>query len=140
MNKLEKQYKSDGCDISLARLRQSGEFSAPPDMHSKIKASLEAIAHIKDISFVINKPGFEILVSKEPERLMAIVKSKCFLEKNIDIHRIHIPVPKAQIADPEESVKQAPSASATPNVTSVNISHSTVTITIGNLAMQAVSK
>jgi hypothetical protein len=143
MNKLEKQYKSDGCDVSLARIRQSGDFLAPPDMHSKIKDSLQALAQIRDTSFEINEPGFEILVSKEPERLFTLVKSKCFLEKNVDTHRIYIPVPKTKVADVEDGVKQTRStgatASATPSATSVNISHSTVTIVIGDLSTQAVS-
>ncbi|CAF3126306.1 unnamed protein product [Rotaria sp. Silwood2] len=141
--KLEKQYKSDGCDISLNRLRRHSEFIAPPDMHSKIEDSLEALTKIREISFEIDEPGFEVLVSQELERLLAIVKLKCFLEKTIETRNIHIPIPKAWIASLDNEVKQAQSATITatalPNKTSVNIGHSTVTILTGDLTTQAVS-
>jgi len=143
MNKFEKQYKPDGCDISLARLRNHCEFIAPLDMHSRRKDSLEALAQIRDISFEINEPGFEVLVSKEPERLITLVKSKCLLEKSIETHRVQIPIPKARVADLEDGVKQSASASATasakPNATTVSIAHSTVTISIGDITVQPVS-
>ncbi|CAF3405365.1 unnamed protein product, partial [Rotaria sp. Silwood2] len=139
--KLEKQYKSDGCDISLNRLRRHSEFIAPPDMHSKIEDSLEALTKIREISFEIDEPGFEVLVSQELERLLAIVKLKCFLEKTIETRNIHIPIPKAWIASLDNEVKQAQSATTTatalPNKTSVNIGHSTVTILTGDLTTQA---
>jgi hypothetical protein len=142
MNKLEKQYKSDGCDVSLSRLRHSCEFIAPVNMHSKIKDNLEALAQIRETSFDINEPGFEVVVSKEPERLTTLVKSKCFLEKTTETHRVHIPIPKARVADLEDGVKQTQTASATastlPNVASVSIGHSTVTISFGDLTAQAV--
>ena len=143
MNKLEKQYKADGCDVSLTRLRRNGDFLAPLDMHSKIKDSLRVLAQICDTSFSVNEPGFEVLVSKEPQRLFGLVKSKCFLEKSIETHRIYIPLPKSQIPDVEDGEKQtqsaSASASATSNSTSVNISHSTVSILTGDLTAQPVS-
>ncbi|CAF1381804.1 unnamed protein product [Adineta steineri] len=138
MTKLEKQFKSDGCDISVARLRHQREFLAPLEMHSKIKDSLEALAQIRDITFEINEPGFDVLVSKEPERLMNIVKSKCWLEKTIDTYRDYISPPKARISDVEDRIKQTQTASAPSNVTSVTMNHSTVTISIGDLTTQNV--
>jgi hypothetical protein len=140
MNKLEKQYKSDGCDVSLTRLRHNCEFIAPPDMHSTIKDNLESLAQIREISFDVNEPGFELLVSKESERLIHLVKSnKCFLEKKIETYRDHILIPKARVADLEDDVKQTQTASASSNVASVNIGHSTITIAFGDLTAQAVS-
>ncbi|CAF5173260.1 unnamed protein product, partial [Rotaria magnacalcarata] len=99
VNKLAKKYKSDGLDLNLTRLRQNGEFIAPMSIHSKITESLEALAQINENSFEIDEPGFEILVSKKPERLLTIVNSKCYLEKTIESRRIHIPIPKARIAE-----------------------------------------
>ncbi|CAF4120126.1 unnamed protein product, partial [Rotaria sordida] len=141
--KLEKQYKSDGCDISLNRLRYNCEFIAPLDMHSKIKDSLEILTQIHETSFEIDEPGFETLVSQGLERLLTIVKSKCFLEKTIETRRIHISIPKARIANFNDEIQQiqdtSTTAKALSNMTSVNIGHSTVTILIGDLTTQAVS-
>jgi hypothetical protein len=141
VNNIEKQYKSQGCDVSLARLRRNCEFLAPPDMHSEIKDKFEALAQIQDTTFTIDEPGFEILISKEPERLTSLVKSKCFLEKTIETCRVHIPIPKARVADLEDGIKQptGATASALPNTTSVTINHSTLTILTGDLATQKVS-
>jgi len=139
MNKLEKEYRSIGCDISLRRLRESCEFLAPLDMHSEIKDKLQALAQIRDISFDIVEPGFELLISKEPERLTSVVKSKCYLEKTIDTHRDHIPIPKARETDLDDRTKSTNGASANPSgVTSVSIGHSTMTIVTGDLTAQAV--
>ncbi|CAF4559652.1 unnamed protein product, partial [Rotaria socialis] len=142
LNKLAKKYKSDGLDLNLTRLRQNGEFIAPTDIHSEITESLEALAQINENSFEIDEPGFEILVSKEPERLLTIVNSKCYLEKTIESRRIHILIPKARITELSHGIKQSASSSAVakalPTSTSVNVGHSKVTILIGDLAAQAV--
>jgi len=143
MNKFEKQYKSDGCDVSLARLRHNCEFIAPPDLHSTIKEHLQELAKIYDTSFDVNEPGFEVLVTKEPERLITLVKSKCFLEKKIETYHDNIPIPKSRITDLEDGIKQlqttTTTASASPNITNVNIGSSTVSILLGTLTSQAVS-
>lgn len=139
MNRLAKQYKSDGCDLSLTRLQQSCEFLAPPDMHSKIKDNIQALAQIHETSFDVNEPGFEILVSKETDRLLSLVKSKCYLEKTIDTFSDPIPVPNARIADPDDGITQTHTASALPNIASVNIGNSTITIALGDLITHAVS-
>jgi len=136
---LEKQYKADGCELTLVRLRQHGEFIAPPDMHSKIRESLEALAQIEERTFEIKDSAFEVLISKEPERLLSIVKSKCYLEKQVKTDRIYIPLPTAQTADPEDLVQQQPQAASTTNSASINIGNSTITIAIGDLTAQAVS-
>lgn len=137
MNKLEKEYKSYGCDISLTRLRQNCEFLAPLDMHSDIKDKLQALAQIRDTSFDIMEPGFDLLISKEPERLFSLVKSKCYLDKKIDTCRVQFPIPKARCAVDLDN--ETNGASANPSgVTSVNIGHSTLTITTGDLTAQAV--
>ncbi len=140
MNKLEKECKSDGCDISLTRLRRNCEFLAPIDMHTEIKDKLQALAQIRDISFDINEPGFEILISKEPERLLSLVKSKCYLEKTIETYCDRIPIPKARVAGiVDDEIKLTTSATTRPSgLTSVNIGHSTVTIVMGDLSTQAV--
>ncbi|CAF3561359.1 unnamed protein product [Rotaria sp. Silwood1] len=140
--KLEKQYKSDGCNVSLNRLRHHCEFIAPPDMHAKIKDSLEALTQIRDSSFEIDEPGCEALISQESERLLTIVKLKCFLEKTTETRRIHISIPRARAANLDDDIKQAQSTSTIanelPNKTSVNIGHSTVTILTGDLTTQTV--
>jgi hypothetical protein len=138
LNKLEKHYKVDGCDLSLIRLRQHGDFLAPVDMHSKINDTLEALAQIDETTFEIKSSAFEVLITTEPERLFSLVKSKCYLEKKVRTHRINIPVPKAQVPDLEDLAKQSQNASAT-NTTSINIGNSTITIAIGDLTAQAVS-
>ncbi len=135
---MEKQCKADGCELSLVRLRQQGDFLAPLDMHSKIKDSLEALAQIEELTFEIKSSAFEILISKEPERLLSIVKFKCYLEKQVKTDRIHILVPTAQAADPEDLVQQ-PQAASTTNSPSINIGNSTITIAMGDLTTQAVS-
>ncbi|CAF4251195.1 unnamed protein product, partial [Rotaria magnacalcarata] len=82
------------------------------------------------------------LVSKKPERLLTIVNSKCYLEKTIESRRIHIPIPKARIAEFSHGIKQSASSSAVAKAlstsTSVNVGHSKVTILIGDLAAQPV--
>ncbi|UJR14781.1 hypothetical protein I4U23_001769 [Adineta vaga] len=140
LSKLEKRYKPNGCDISLVRLRQHGEFIAPPDLHSKIKDSLDELTKIEEISFEVTEQGFDILVSKDLERLYHIAKPKCYLEKSIEICREHIPIPTARIADLDDGVNQKSTiaSSASSRVTSVTIGHSTVTICIGDLTAQAV--
>ncbi|CAF3934972.1 unnamed protein product [Rotaria magnacalcarata] len=59
LNKIEKQYKGDGCDISLTRLEQHGHFLAPVDMHSRIKDTLEALklAVIFYVRFILAFPS-----------------------------------------------------------------------------------
>ena len=143
-NKLEKQCKADGCEISLSRLQQQGEFLAPPDMHDKIKANLEALVQITELTFEIKRNAFDILTSKEPDRLLSLVKSKCYLEKKIQTARALIEIPRAQIADPDESSTSAATAAATPmpqatSGTSLAIGNSAISITIGDLTAQTVS-
>ncbi len=137
-NKLEKQYKIEGCELSLIRLRQHGDFLAPPDMHSKIKDSLEALAQIDEHVFEIKNNAFEVIINKEPQRLFSIVKSKCYIETKVQTNRIFISVPKSQVADREDLAQQPQNTSAI-NSTSMNIGNSTITIAIGDLAAQAVS-
>ncbi|CAF4447014.1 unnamed protein product, partial [Adineta steineri] len=69
-------------------------------MHTKIRDSLTALIQINEITFEIgNSSAFEVLIEKEPERLISLVRSKCYLEKEIRAYPIDIPVPKAQIVD-----------------------------------------
>ncbi len=123
--------------MNLIRLRQHGDFLAPPDMHSEIKKSLEALVQINEITFEIKDTAFAVLINKEPQRLFSLVKSKCYLDKQVQTRRISIPVPKAQVADLEDTAKQSQTASAT-NSPSINIGNSTITIAIGDLTAQAV--
>lgn len=136
---MEKQYKAYGCDLSLARLKQQGDFVAPLDMHSKIKDSLEALVQINELTFEINSSAFEVLITKEPDRLLSIVKSKCYLEKQVKKNPISIKVPTAQAADPEERIQQPQAAAAATNASSISISNSTISILTGDLTTQAVS-
>ncbi|CAF3972311.1 unnamed protein product, partial [Rotaria sp. Silwood1] len=135
LNKLEKQYKIDGCDLSLTRLQQHGHFLAPLDLHTKIKESLESLAQITEIKFEIKSSAFAILINNEPERLLSIVKSKCYLEKQIQTHHINISIPIAQIVDHEDRSQQTQNVQKT-NSTSINIGKSTITIAIGDLTVQ----
>jgi hypothetical protein len=89
------------------------------------------------MTFEIRSSAFEALINNEPERLLSLVKSKCYLEKQVQTHRNFISVPKAQVAEPEDLAQQSHTASAT-NLTSINIGNSTITIAIGDLTAQAV--
>ena len=137
MKKLENQYKSDGCDLSLTRLRQNGDFLAPVELHSTIKDSLEALVQIDEHTFDIRSAAFDLLITNEPERLQALVKSKCYLEKQVKTQRKDIFVPKARVADLEEPIPRSPST-ASANVTSVRVNNCTISIGIGDLTAQAV--
>jgi hypothetical protein len=138
MHNLEKQYEADGCDVSVIRLRQNGEFLAPPDLHSKITDNLEALAQIEEMTFEIANSALEVLINTEPELLISLVKSKCYLEKKVHTRQTFISIPKAQVADLEDLEKQARTARTT-NSSSINIGQSTITIAIGDLTAQAVS-
>lgn len=137
--KLERQYKPYGCELNLTHLHQTGEFRAPPDLYSKINDNLEALTQIKELPFEVDEPGFEVLVSKNKEQLLATIKSKCYLEKNIETRRIDITVPKSRVANLEKETKNPQSDSATANFTSVTIGSSTITIIISDLTVQSVS-
>lgn len=114
---------------------------APITLHSKIKDSLELLAQTNEISFEIDKPGFGALASKEPNRLISIVSSTCYLEKQIEYCPIRIPLPKARVVELDNQRQENASASAKTslNTSTVKVSHSTVTILIGDLARQIVS-
>ena len=140
MAKLEKQYKADGCEVTLARLRQNLELLAPPEMHAQIKDNLAALAQIDEVTFDVVSSSFAVLITNDPSRLLDLVKSKCFLEKSIRAQRINIPMPRASVPDFEDSAAQP--AKATPpssNKASINVGQSTITVAIGDLAKQAVS-
>jgi hypothetical protein len=125
--------------LSLTRLRQQGDFLAPSDMHEKIKDSLEALTQIDEVKFEIKSSAFEVLITKEPERLLSLVKSKCYLEKKVQTHQTHILVPKARVADLNEDLVQQSDGASASSATTVNIGNSTITIAIGDLTAQAVS-
>ncbi|CAF0856240.1 unnamed protein product [Adineta ricciae] len=142
--KLEARYKSSGCDLSLNRLREDGEFLAPVDLHSKIKECLNEITQIEELSFEIRELGFDVFVTKNFERIRQIVKPKCYVEKTIDTHREYIPIPKARAADLDEGIKDkqnttsATASMASSTATSAVVDHSTVNICVGDLTTQAV--
>ncbi|CAM4964904.1 unnamed protein product [Rotaria socialis] len=137
LNKIERQYKGDGCDISLTRLQQHGHFLAPVDMHSRIKDALEALVQITETKFEIRNNGFATLINQEPKHLFSLVKAKCYLVQNVRTQRSHISVPKAQAADPEV-VAQASQNIRNANATSIDIGKSTITIASGDLTAQNV--
>ncbi|CAF0879399.1 unnamed protein product [Adineta ricciae] len=137
--KLEKRYKGDGCDVSLTRLQQHGDFLAPIDMHAQIKATLSALTEIDEITFEIQNSAFAILIVQQSEQLISLVKNKCLLQKKSRTQRIEIPIPKARGADLEDLAKQ-PQQAAAPLVptSSVSIGNSTITICTGDLTTQTV--
>lgn len=140
MAKLEKQYKAEGCEVTLARLRQNLEVLAPPEMHAQIKDNLAALVQIDEVTFDVVSSSFAALITNDPSRLLALVKSKCFLEKSIGAKRINIPMPRASVPDFEDSAPVP--AKATPlasSKASINVVQSTITVAIGDLAKQAVS-
>ena len=97
---------------------------------------------VKETSFEIMDAGFDVLVAQQFHRLVALVQSKCLLEKKIDIFRIYIPVPRARGVDYEQAMKQSQltaSATAAPAGKTVIIGRSTVRVVIGDLATQSVS-
>lgn len=145
LSKLEKQYKDDGCDISLARLQKQGDFVAPPDMHEKIKANLQALVQVNETTFSIKSNPFEALVSKEPDRLLSLVKSKCYLEKQVKTDRVAISIPQTQTADPVDSAPVAAATTATARPfqrdsgTSLTVGSSTINVIAGDLTSQTVN-
>lgn len=139
---LAKEYKQYGCELSLAKLRDDCEFVAPAHLHTKILDEIKVLADVKETSFQITDPGFDVLVAQQSHRLLALVKSKCYLDKKIDIFRTYIPVPRARGIDYEQTIKQSQqtaSAMASPDGKTVIIGHSTVRVIIGDLATQSVS-
>lgn len=112
-------------------------------MHEKIKGNLQALVQITEVTFTIKSNPFEILISKEPDRILSLVKSKCYFEKQIQTNRVHIDIPQAQIADPDEPTSPAAAtATASPPAatgTSLTIGKSAISITVGDLTSQAVS-
>ena len=137
MNKLEKEYQSGGCNVSLTRLRRNSEFLAPLNLHTEIKDKIEALARIRRVSFVISSPALDVLLSKEPERLLSLVKSKCYLDKTIESIREPIPIPKARVIDADDAMQSTASGRSNEPFT-MNIGPSTVTIMIGDLTQQKV--
>ena len=49
------------------------------------------------IMFDVDEPGFEVLINQNFNRLLAIVNSKCSLDKQIIHHQIQIQIPKAKV-------------------------------------------
>ena len=142
--RLAKGYKPYGCELSLAKLRDECEFLAPVHLHTKIRDELKVLADVQETTFEVNEPGFEVFVDQHRDRLMSLVKSKCYLEKSINVCRTYIPVPRARGIECEQPMKQSPlgasaSASATSDTKSVTIGHSTVSVVFGDLATQPVS-
>ena len=139
MAKLEKQYKSDGCEVSLARLRQNLELMAPPDMHAQIKDTLTALAQIDELIFEVPSSPFVILINTDSSQLLSLVKSKCYLEKSIRTQRINIPIPTAAVPDFDDPAPEPAKATPPSNNTSITIGQSTITVAIGDLSKQPVS-
>lgn len=137
MNKLEKEYQSAGCDVSLARLRRNCEFLAPLNLHTEIQDKIQALAQIRQVSFTISNPALDVLLSKEPERLLSLVKSKCYLEKTIESFREPIPIPKARVIDSDDLMQSTASGRSDEQFI-MKIGHSTVTIMTGDLIAQKV--
>ena len=126
----------------MARLQKQGDFVAPPDMHEKIKANLQALVQLNEIIFHIKSNAFEGLISKEPDRLLSLVKSKCYLEKQVKTDRVLISIPQAQTADPVDSAAAAAAATARPSRpssgTSLTVGSSTINVIVGDLTSQTV--
>ena len=137
--KLEKRYKADGCDVSLARLQQHGDFLAPIDMHAEIKASLSVLTEIDETTFEIQNSAFAILIIQQSEQLISLVKNKCLVQKKSRTQRIEIPIPKARGTDLEDLAKQSQQTAAPLATTSsVSIGNSTISICTGDLTTQTV--
>ncbi len=141
MKKLETECKSNGCDVNLKRLCKNGEFLAPVNMHSDIKDKLKKLAQISEISFDITEQGCESLVTTQFNQLVAMVQSKCYLDKKVDSRTINISIPKSRLPANPNGMKSPDGASASASVnevTSVNIGQSTLTVKIGDFTKEAV--
>lgn len=132
------QHKTEGCDLSLTRLQQQREFIAPADMHATIKAELDALTNIAEMTFEIQNSAFALLVSQQPDCLSSGAKSKCSVQTKTRAQRIDIPVPKARGADLEALAKPTQRVSAS-IATSIPVGRSTISILTGDLTTQAVS-
>ena len=118
---------------------QTCEFLAPVHLHTEITDKLQALADIRVTFFQISNPALDVLISKEPEQLLSIVKSKCYLEKSIETFRESISVPRARVTDSDVALQSTASARSTETIT-MNMGRSTVTISIGDLTTQAVGR
>lgn len=140
LSKLEKQCKDDGCDISLIRLKQFGDFLAPIDMHQRITDSLKALTTIEETKFEIRGAAFEILLQTQPDCLASIVKSKACYETKVRAQRIFISIPKSLAQPIAHENSQNISREATPrHSSSINIGQSVIKIVTGDLTTQVVS-
>lgn len=113
-------------------------------MHEKIKANLQALVQLHEITFEIKSNPFEILISKEPDRLLSLIKSKCYLEKQIKTENVLITVPQAQTTEPVDSTPVAAAATTTARPsqptgrTSLTVGSSTINVITGDLTSQKV--
>ena len=71
--------------------------------------SVEAKPVMRSLTFDMDVPGFEVLISEDRDRLTDIVASKCHLEKQILHQSIRINVPKAKARKIVDTI--APTAS-----------------------------
>lgn len=134
LTKLENHYKTLGYEVHLDRIKDQGKFSAPEDMHEKIKCDIEALAQISETTFEIDKPGFDNFVRKDYEQIRNLVKSKCYIDKTVSKQQIQISIPKARSANHENTARPIE------NVKAINVGQSTISVTFGDLTAQIVNK
>ena len=67
-----------------------------PMQEQKSQPAVEPKPPMRSMIFDIDQPGFEVLISQDFSRLLAVVASKCSLEKEILHHSIRISIPKAK--------------------------------------------
>jgi hypothetical protein len=68
--------------------------------HPKINTdSFTETPRTRSITFFVDEPGFEVLITTDSSRVSAIVESKCSLQKQMINQTIQIQIPKAKVTE-----------------------------------------
>lgn len=122
-----------GCDVNLDHLKDQLKFYAPGEVHEQIKADVKAIAQIVETTFVVDQPGFEIIVQKQFDQVVKLVKSKCFVDKTLDKQQVQISMPKSRSTNLDTTMNIP-----TKNIKTVTVGPSTISVAFGDLIAQTV--
>ncbi|CAF1000281.1 unnamed protein product [Rotaria sordida] len=76
---------------------ENSPLSTKSTIHEKYNQINTQRIQTYSITFDVDEPGFEILVNHNFNQLLAIIESKCQLEKQIIQHQIQIQIPKAKV-------------------------------------------
>jgi hypothetical protein len=87
-------------DVSSVAYSKPNKLSAIANQRELIDENLprpDESTQTRSITFYVDEPGFEVLINEDLNQLLAVIKSKCSLEKQIIHRQIHIQIPKAKL-------------------------------------------